>query len=729
MRESALMSGRGWAAAFAGVALLGLVVLPRPASAEIDIDGYRLDGEVEVGWRFFVERPSKGERSKFEEYRHIPPGPFLEGLRVRLLTPEDRSFVELLAREAGEEDQNYQLRGGTIGLFGAEFEWDELRRVYSWTGRTPLHETGRGVLELDDSFQTQFPTTPAAARPGFIEDRSRRIDLEQSWETARFGFTVTPTPEWDIGAEWTRIHKEGRRPFGVHFGTPGGNLIEAWEPIDHTIHDLRVSVGFSRPTWQLLGSYNFSLFSNDIDVLVVDNPLRSTDSPTLGPTRGRVDLAPNNVAHTVSLTGAVNLPLRTRVVGTASYGIRLQDEAFIPHTINPTLAANPLLALPADSLDGDVRTLLGNVQLSSRPLRDVSLTARYRYYDFDNRTPVLTFPARVRTDQTLINLTLPNQEPIHNHPYSYTKQNASADLGWRPVRPVSLKGGYTWENWRHDRNQREVGETDEHGPRASVDVTPNDWLLLRTSYAHTWRDGSNYDQVSEAQLPLLRKYDMADRTRDRVDVLAQVTPFDPLTFSGTLSLRQDNYDESLYGLQDDESWAAGLDVNWALTDRVALFASYVHEEFDTRLRSRSRTAAVDLALNDWVSNNEDTVDTFMVGADAVLLPEQLTLRFAYNFSRATSRMRASNPSTPTLAAAVATDFPKIRENIHLLEATLRYQLPKGWFAGLRYGFELFEQDDFRKNMETFMGGNDVWLGIRTPDYTAHIISVLVGYRF
>lgn len=727
MRENVLVSGRIWTAALVGLVLVGLVAVPAPVWAQVELGGYTLGGDVEVGWRYFIERPSASERTKFEEYRDIPPGPFLEGLRLRLLGPDDRTFGEFLAREAGEEDQNYLLRGGLLGTFSGEFEWDQLRHVYSKTGRTLLNETGDGVLELDDSIQTQFPATPAAGRLDFINARAGRIDLEQRWDTARLGFKLTPTPEWDITAEWTRIHKEGRRPYGLQFGTPGGNFMEAWEPIDHTIHDLRVAVGFSRPTWQVQGSYQFSLFSNDIDVLVVDNPLRVTDDAAAGPTRGRVDLAPNNVAHTVSLTGAVNLPLRTRIVGTASYGLRLQNDAFIPHTINSAIAGNPLLTLPADDLDGDVRTLLGNVQLTSRPIQNVSVTARYRYYDYDNKTPVLTFPARVRTDQTLIVGT------IHNHPYEYTKQNASADVGWRIISPVSLKGGYEWERWQRDTQLREVAVTDEHGPRASLDLTPTDWLLVRTSYRHSWREGTDYRQVSSDQLPLLRKYDMADRTRDRADLLVQVTPVDPLTFSATASVRQDNYDNSLYGLQDDESWSAGLDVNWALTDRIALFAGYMHEEFDTRLQSRSRTGAVDSAANDWVARNHDRVNTFMLGVDAGLIPERLTLRLSYNFSHATSEMDASTRSTPTLAAAAAaTNFPEIRESIHLLEATLRYQFAKNWHAGLRYGFELFDQKDFRRDqMQTSMPAspNDIYLGLRTPDYTAHIISALLGYRF
>jgi MtrB/PioB family decaheme-associated outer membrane protein len=710
------------------VLLALLLVVPAAAPAQTEVLGQTVDGHVELGWRFFIERPSVEERTYFERFRDIPPGPFLEDLRLRLWTFEDRDFIELQAREVGEEDQSFLLWGGSLGFFVGAFEWDQLPRVYSRTARILHERTAPGVFELDDAIQTELQglaTTPRRARLEELLAGARRIDVETRWDTARLGLVLTPTPEWDVAAEWTRIRKEGTRPFGVVFGSPGGNLVEILEPVEQTINDLRLQVGFARRLWQVQGAYHLSLFGNDLDALIVDNPLRATDHVTAGPVRGRVALAPSNVAHTVSLTGAVNLPLRTRVTSTVSYGMRFQNEPFLPHTIN-TAIVSPLLDLPASSLDGDVRTFLGNIQLTSRPLpAPVSLTARYRYYDFDNRTPVLEFPARVRTDQTLIAGT------IHNEPYSYTKQNAGVDVGWRPFTPVSLKAGWGWEQWSRPREMREVGVTDEHTPRVALDVTPVDWLLLRTSYARAWRTADDYQQVAAAQLPLLRKYDMADRIRDRVDFLAEVTPFDALTLTGTFSLRQDDYHRSPYGLQDDESWAAGLDVNWFLTERVSVFAGYMREEFDARMRSRSRTGTVDLIDNDWVARNRDSVDTYSLGVDAALVPGRLDLRLAYNFMSAFARMQAATPLTPTLAAAAAvTDFPNIRQQLHVLETTLRYHFAPNWSAGLRYAFEHFRQSDFRTDvMQPYMGGDDIWLGARIPDYTAHIISALVRYRF
>jgi hypothetical protein len=149
--------------------------------------------------------------------------------------------------------------------------------------------------------------------------------------------------------------------------------------------------------WQLQLSYNLSIFQNDVDALIGANPLRITDTPlsTVGsstPTRCRLSLAPDNLAHTVGLTGGVNLPWRSRLTGTFAYGWSFEDQDFLLHTINSTVV-NPGLALPANNLDGDVRTRLATLRFTSRPFHNITVGARYRFYDFDDRSPTLIFPA------------------------------------------------------------------------------------------------------------------------------------------------------------------------------------------------------------------------------------------------------------------------------------------------------------------------------------------------
>jgi MtrB/PioB family decaheme-associated outer membrane protein len=736
--------------------LSGLLFFPTEALADLEILGLRASGEGEVGGRIFVDRPSRADRAKFEEYRDIPPGLFLERLRLRLESEDQRYSLEFGAQDAGEEDQHFFLRGAKLGQYAFEFDWDQLPHVFSNTGRSPYRQTSRGVFELPDLLQTTLQGASAAARPGILQNflaTAPDTDLRTRWDTAHFLTQYTPTPDWDLRAEFTHQLKHGERPIGMVFGSPGGNLIELPERIDQTVDNFGVTAGLARERYQLQLSYHLSLFQNDVGALTADDPLRITDAPlspagTSAPARGRLSLAPDNLAHTASLTGGVTLPWRSRLTGTFAYGWRFQDQGFLPHTINAAIA-NPGLALPANSLDGDVRTLLANLRFTSRPWRDITVAARYRFYDFDDRTPSLVFPAEVVTDTTL------NTESVASSRFSYTKHNAGADIGWRLLTPLSLKVGYEWERWDRDSRHREAPLTDEHTPKLSLDYTPLDWLLLRTSYAHSWRRISNYNtfahlahtvleeeslqgEIPQAQDILLRKYDEADRDRDRADLLVQLTPVDTLTLTPNLSFRHDNYQNSPLGLQEDLSWAAGFDVTWSLMEGLALFASYMHEQYDARQRSRYREPPNQLEnpTFDWVAKNLDIVDTVGAGIDAALIPKTLDLRLAWNFSTALGKMRAFNPVTPTggtaaqNASATATNFPNITDRLHQLEASLKYQITPASYLRFRYIFEQFNITDFRTdNIEPFMGGTDIFLGAQIRDYTAHIFAITLGYRF
>ena len=97
-------------------------------------------------------------------------------------------------------------------------------------------------------------------------------------------------------------------------------------------------------------------------------------------------LAPDNMAHTITLGGGVNLPMRTRLTGNFSYSLQLQNQDFLPQTINPTIAGDPSLVLPQNSLNGNVQTILLNLGAVTRPIRDVTLTAKYRLFDYSDHS-------------------------------------------------------------------------------------------------------------------------------------------------------------------------------------------------------------------------------------------------------------------------------------------------------------------------------------------------------
>ena len=217
--------GRGRTTLLFAAGFVLLALASGTAWAQTEILGYKLDGSVEVGGRAYLDRPTDKQSGKFEEYRDIPQGIFLPGLDLRLSTKDDRYLFEFKAKEAGEEDQNFLLRSSRLGLYEFEFEWDQTPHIYSTTGRMLSTEASRGVFTLP------------SPRPALsAHDSAPRLDeIGLRWDTARLSLSLTPTPEWDLKAEYTRINKDGDRPIGMSFAGGGGPSLEILEPIGRQI--------------------------------------------------------------------------------------------------------------------------------------------------------------------------------------------------------------------------------------------------------------------------------------------------------------------------------------------------------------------------------------------------------------------------------------------------------------------------------------------------------------
>jgi MtrB/PioB family decaheme-associated outer membrane protein len=732
------MSGAGTArTALAAVLVLGAATT---AGAQTSLYGWNVEGEVELGGRFYIDKPDQEERAKLEEYRDLDEQPF-GAFRLGLFEPNERYRIELGGVKIGQDDQEFFLSAGRTGLWRFEFDWDQTPHVLSTNARLLATEPSEGVFTLP----TPRPSLPTYNLAPTLDEVSTR------WDTARFGFTLAPSPDWDLQLEYSWIHKHGERPIGMAFGSPGGNFYEVLQPIDQDVHDFRIRGTWSGSGWQLQAGYTLSVFHNGETAVVADNPcfrLSACGGDASGPERGQLSQPPSNMAHTVSVAGSVLLPMRTRVSANASYSVRLQDEPFLPHTINPAIRSGTL-ALPANSLDGVVGTFLFNLDATSRPLPPLTLTARYRLFDLDDMTDDLEFPGHVVNDRTLVT------EPRVAGRWEYTRQNADLDARWRFGPPVALTIGGGWERW--DRNEhREVPTSDEYFAKAAVDATPVEWLLARLTYRPSFRRIDEYntfahlahsvveeDPVAESQgqSPLLRKFDEAERDRQRVDLLLQFTPSEVLTISPAFSYRHDDYIDSALGLQEADAWSAGLDLTWSPLAWLALSAGYVYEKIDQQQRSRSREVSggttLDFSDFDWVSDNVDTIHTLYVGARATLIPNRLEWILNIAYEDAVGETNTRNPVPPTSgsssqrANATAKPFPSFKDSLFHLDTAFRYRFLKAWTFTLGYMFEVFDQADFRTDgLNPFVPGlTSIYLGNDLKDYTAHIVSMAIGYRF
>ena len=749
------------------LAALTTLMCPSPARAQLKVGDWTLEGGAEAGGRFFINEPPKSRRAKWEEYYDYT-GPFLGNLDLRLFSPDDKYWAEFGGSKWGGQDQEFSLSGGRTGLFEFGFDWDQMRHLLS---------TDAQLLAVQSTSGSVGVFTLPAVRPSLIfYNYAPTLDeIAVRWDTAHTYLKLTPTPDLDITAEYTRTFKHGDKPLGMAFGSPGNNFYEVLQPIDQTVNDFRITGTWAKENYQLQFNYTLSMFNNDLTAVRADNPcfglagatagpLPGCGGDATGPAAGQTSLPPDNIAHTFTFSAGANLPLRTRLTGNFSYSLQRQNQDFLPPTINPTLVPS-VDPLPQSSLNGLVQTMLFNLGATSRPIQPLTLTLKYRYFNLNDDSDQITLQSWVLNDRTL-------EGSARAGRFSFRKQNAEANARWQfgTLAGATLGGGWDWIS----RNEhREVPISNEVFAKLAVDVTPFDWLLARLTYRPSFRRIDEYNSrahpehvvveepvdVSQGQSVLLRKYDESERNRQSVQLLLQFTPLETLSITPTASYYYDNYLDTqssllsvdpagqgqrspFLGVQNATGWQLGADVTWAPVQRLSMSVGYMYENYFRKMESRSRpvvtgAGALDFTDFDWISDINDVYNTVYANLKIAIIPAVLDAAFNASYAGALGTVKSRNPVAPTSGTAAqdttakAQRFPAYEDNLFHLEASVAYHFWKNWTAKLGYVYEQWTKQNWQTDtLNPFLPGvTSIWLGNDLRNYTANTIYATLAYTF
>lgn len=758
-----------------------------------------------------------GESAKFEEYRDLSKGLF--GTAKLKYSNKDAYFFELETGDIAADDQRALIRSGKYGKYRIELIYDKVPHRFAINADTLYSGAGSGTNSLSDALQTGLQATGTDAvgdldgngTPNQTADRNialanrlttlfsgaSTVDLELFRKTGRVNMDLMAYDPLNFRIEFSREERDGQRPIFGSFGF--SNTVEIAEPIDYSTTELRLIAEYTAKPVFLSATYYLSLFDNHISTLTWDNPFRVTDSTSAsayaatyaaGPSKGLIDLYPDNSYHNISFTGSVRgLPLNSRLTATASWGIAEQDEKLVAYTTNTDMTAGKLAsadggAIPFDAFDranlekdrieNEVKTTLYNVTYSMKPLNFMHATARYRYYNYDNNTEHFeTVQGHVRTDATW--------EPEHhaNVPTSYKSSTAGIDVGFDILKATTLTLGYSFTN-KH-RDNREVSDENTSTYKASVDTAPFSWLNLRASYERSVRRGiydfnvpflATHHGEEEAegpnpQLPMLRKYDQAVRDRDKVQVVATLYPVDALVITGSAIYSTDEYEDSDFGLLDEDYTSYSIDASYELTEQFNIFAFYNIETFENRQKSRQWNPcdpATDLTTtpgctgagegadpfnvatgvdspSNWVAENEDQTDTLSGGFDYMIIPRKLDIHLSYSYSKSDGKIRLTSPvganNNVDLNLFVPVDFREVDDiKLYTLHAKIKYKVWKGITIAFGYLWEKFKIKDFSNsgfaNVPTTATGayNSALLtGTLPENYNVNVGYVKLAYAF
>jgi MtrB/PioB family decaheme-associated outer membrane protein len=457
-------------------------------------------GQVDFGVR---GTDITGDEARYNRFRDRRDGGYLDNFRFQR---EESDWVLLAeAGNVGYRDQRYFAGFNKLGRLKASFEWDQVPLFTAADARWLYTDEGNGVLRIADALQ-QGVQGGSLSVANALAAGGRTFDLKSRRDTAALNLVYTANRNVDVSLSLKNVQRNGSSLTSVNFGSSPGNMnaIEIGAPLDDRTTDVKAAVEFANARGLLSVGYLGSWYQNQIDSLVFDNPLRFADISG-GPSQGRMPWWPTNTAFSFNVNGSYKLPKKTRASAAISIGRWSQDETLVPATINTALVA-PTLERATAETEADIVSMVYG--LTSRPVGNVWLSAKYRYYDYDNKTPI--FDTVALNSDWAAGTALEETEPA-----SFKRQTFDVDASFTPMAYLGLNVGYGRED--ADRTFRIFEKTAEDTFRVSVDSTGNQYFTVRTKYEYSTRTGSGFDahlleEVGEQ--PDTRHFDIADRDRN-----------------------------------------------------------------------------------------------------------------------------------------------------------------------------------------------------------------------
>lgn len=772
---------------FKTTACLFFLVFPAVASAQI---GWTVPAGVniiDVGAR---GTSVNGDAARYERYRDLRDGPFIEALRWE----GKKKDWDLSVRgdHTWWRDQRYVASATRPGKMKTWFMWDQIPMVMSYTTRTLfVQDFGDepGLMTIDPAIRAQIQSSASAspnyaAVPGLFNSNAQTFDTRGRRMIAQGGLEYLFNPELTFKALYQYMDRQAVIPYGGSFGH--SQFVEFPAPIAHVTNDFDTNAEFVRGKWLFRAGYNGSWFHNDNTQAAFDNPFRSFDSPpssgvSSSSSAGRVSLPPSNTFFTVNGLASVKLPKRSRASIYLSAG-SLTDagDPIMSQTINVNNSAI-VQPLPRTTVNGEARTFSTNLTFVSRPTDLLDFSARFRSYDYDNRTPVFNMTQRVSYDNAPGNATMSSlgaqtiPGPVPTEAYGVGRQMLDLDARLTPKGATHMVAGVGYTYLGESRTHRFYEDVSDNVFRLTLDMIGNSWYTLRSKYEHAQRRGveahdAELELFNIGEQPGMRHFDIAPRNRDRVTVLGSVLPMANLAVNASVAVGRDDYLQSEFGLGKGKHhvYSAGADFT---RDRSALGVSYSYENYNAVSYSRQAnppspaitfdqynqlvqgptTVQVADQTRNWASDGTDRVHSLIFTYEINKLFEKADLHFTYDMNRsraaynyltgpvADRTLPDESPVDTTLTNCNVPDnckLPLVKNDLDRITADMTYW----WTTKIGFGFSFWHEryrvvdwslDTQSSGLLVNGGSSSQWmlLGYMYAPYTANTYWVRMLVKF
>jgi Putative outer membrane beta-barrel porin, MtrB/PioB len=681
------------------------------------------NGTIDIGGRLTT---TDGDEARYERYRDLR-----DGLNANFLYSKETAnwTFDVKARNIGYRDGRYELGFSSKRVkFNAMF--DQIPLNYSYESLSPYNCTA-GACALDASLRTRVengavgvPQNAGQLLGGSIYNSiANPFDLQSRRDTIKADLRISATNNLDFIFGVNTYKRSGNMPYGAGFAF--NNAVELPLVIDNRETELSAAAEWASHQGMFHVGYEHDKFNQNIPSFTYDNPLRATDFCRFGnaavppgtcydpsgyvngngPALGRTASPPSNSVDTMNWMGMVKLPGKTTANASFTMGANHQDAALIPWTTNSsinnaaTYAAFPgLAALPRDTAQMRVNYATGTMNVSSRAIKDVTLSARYRFNSRSDFTREFDAIEYVRFDA------VPEETGGATEPYNINHGTLDVNAAYTGIAYSTIRAGYTYDQYEH--SVRATQGWKDSTARISYDLVGNQYVTLRAQYEHTKRDTINFDVegiIASGAQPDLRFYDEAARKSDRTTAIVELTPTSTVGLDFNLFHGKDDYagaDASQeFGLLNNKNtgWTAG--VSYAPSMKVNLGAEYGRETYSALQESRNSNPAPDPSWTDpsrnWSLANDETVNTFSAYANLVKLVAKTDIRASYDLSDSDQAFVHGGPRIVSLTAANQfIPFPDVTNKWQRATIDVSYSVSNKLGVAASYWFEKFDVQDY-----------------------------------
>jgi MtrB/PioB family decaheme-associated outer membrane protein len=667
---------------------------PAPAQTQTSSTSFKPDlGVIDFGYR---GTSFTGDEARYNRYRDLRDGPTVN--RFRYAKESDTTAFRAEASNVGYRDQRYFANVQSIGKFQGSFEFnsnplDQVRATGFFNG------AGTSTLTINDAAQTAIQASPANAESA-LATYGNAYDIAGRRDLANANLVFTTSRDMDIKVQVRNTNRTGTNLQDFGFGNSPGNMmvLDMPVPISDRTTDLRSKLEWANQRGLLAVGYDASFYDQHNAAFAFDNPQRVSDSATAGPAFGRAALAPSNSVNTFNVSSAYKLAGHSKATAAFSYSVMDQNQSLLPNTTNSALVG--VAVLPRSTADAKIDVFSTVLGYNSRPTADLWLNAKFRYYDYNNKTESFT------------NTVVPGDFAIGaletSEPTAFNRKYFDFDATYSPLKYIDFGAGYGYEGYaNHLANETVQGriysDTGENTFRVSADSTGNQYVTARVKYEHANRTSNGFDPQILTDLneqPGIRHYDIAPRDRNRVTGTFTVTPKPVFDVNASIFYGHDSYPETVYGLQDNKNqgWTLGFDI--VPNAMVNFGLSYGQEKYDTLQASRTSNPPPDPTFTDprrdWNNTVNDKTNTFTTSLNLVKAIKRTDIRFSYDISDGNTNYTYGLVANTTLPTPVQyLTQPTNRLDVGRVDVT--YFVRSNVALGAAYWYENWTVQDFALN--------------------------------